>query len=90
MLPVRKQTDPQQDWPPSSSFEHVSKQNFDAFMHAVPMPSYTRYDGFGNLIAHYGVPPHPYKSLKPDVGTNIRLNPLTVPNRSSLALSLSL
>lgn len=38
-------------------------------MQAVPVPSYTRYDGFGNLVAHYGVPPGEFKSLRPDIGT---------------------
>ncbi len=37
-------------------------------MRDVPMSAYTRFDGPRNLIAHYGIPPFPYKSLKPDLG----------------------
>ncbi|RPD53957.1 hypothetical protein L227DRAFT_589116 [Lentinus tigrinus ALCF2SS1-6] len=59
------------DWPPSTSFEQDFKQNYDAFMQAVPMPSYTRYDGFRNLIAHYGIPPPRIVSLRPDVGPKV-------------------
>ncbi|RPD78442.1 hypothetical protein L226DRAFT_457378 [Lentinus tigrinus ALCF2SS1-7] len=59
------------DWPPSASFEDDFKQNYDAFMQAVPMPSYTRYDGMRNLIAHYGIPPPRIASLRPDVGPKV-------------------
>ncbi|RPD72399.1 hypothetical protein L226DRAFT_546935 [Lentinus tigrinus ALCF2SS1-7] len=59
------------DWPPSSFFEKDFKQNYDAFMQAVPMPQYTRYDGFRNLIAHYGIPPPRIASMRPDVGPKV-------------------
>ncbi|RPD53490.1 hypothetical protein L227DRAFT_490016, partial [Lentinus tigrinus ALCF2SS1-6] len=59
------------DWPPSASFEQEFKQNYDAFMQAVPMPSHTRYDGFHNLIAHYGIPPPHIASLRPNVGPKV-------------------
>ncbi|KAI0714472.1 hypothetical protein C8T65DRAFT_573338 [Cerioporus squamosus] len=57
------------DWPPSSSFQADFPQNYDAFMQAVPMQSYTRSNGYHNLIAHYGIPPARTHSLRPDVGT---------------------
>ncbi|KAI0650954.1 hypothetical protein C8Q79DRAFT_998671 [Trametes meyenii] len=61
------------DWPPSVSFADKFKRHHEAFMNAVPMPSYTRNNGLRNLAAHYPEPPHPYRSLKPDLGPKMYL-----------------
>ncbi|RDX39675.1 hypothetical protein OH76DRAFT_1424161 [Lentinus brumalis] len=59
----------EQDWPPSSAFADEFKEQYNTFMRDVPMSAYTCFDGSHNLIAHYGIPPFPYKSLKPDLAT---------------------
>ncbi|EIW54906.1 uncharacterized protein TRAVEDRAFT_130980, partial [Trametes versicolor FP-101664 SS1] len=59
------------DWPPSALFADKLKPYFDAFMKAVPMPSYTRHDGVRNFPAHYPDPTRPLKSQKPDFGPKL-------------------
>ncbi|KAI0755727.1 hypothetical protein C8Q74DRAFT_1305164 [Fomes fomentarius] len=55
------------DWPPSKAFSQYFPEYFNAFTHILPMPVYTRHDGFLNLAAHY--PPGPaFKSGRPDMG----------------------
>ncbi|KAI0689579.1 hypothetical protein C8T65DRAFT_588533 [Cerioporus squamosus] len=76
------------DWPPSTSFERDFKQNYNAFMQSVPMPSYTRHDGVRNLIAHYAIPPHPFKSLKPDVGPKVYIATPDTPQEGSTRLHI--
>lgn len=49
-------------------------------MDAVPMPSYTRDDGYRNLAAHYPEPTVKRPTFKPDLGTSHsapRLHPVT-------------
>ncbi|KAI1783901.1 hypothetical protein LXA43DRAFT_976943 [Ganoderma leucocontextum] len=41
------------DWPPSADFSEKFREYFRDFMDAVPMPSYTRDDGYMNLTAYY-------------------------------------
>ncbi|KAI0373844.1 hypothetical protein BV20DRAFT_1033715 [Pilatotrama ljubarskyi] len=62
---VRGSTIRLKDWPPSASFSDKFWQHYAAFMHAVPMPAYTRSNGFRNLAAHYPEGPVPQK---PDLG----------------------
>ncbi|RDX51828.1 hypothetical protein OH76DRAFT_1346367 [Lentinus brumalis] len=76
------------DWPPSSSFEDEFRENYDAFMRAVPMQAYTRYDGYRNLISHYGIPPYPIKSQKPDVGPKVYIATKDVLQEGSTRLHL--
>ncbi|RDX40198.1 hypothetical protein OH76DRAFT_1366565 [Lentinus brumalis] len=76
------------DWPPSTSFERDFKQNYNAFMQSVPMPSYARDNGVRNLIAHYAVPPHPFKSLKPDVGPKVYIATPDTPREGSTRLHI--
>ncbi|KAI0363036.1 hypothetical protein BV20DRAFT_1040111 [Pilatotrama ljubarskyi] len=62
------------DWPPSARFRDLFGPYFDAFMDAVPMPAYTRYDGYRNLAAHWPVEPGARRqSFKPDLGPKMYL-----------------
>ncbi|KAI0689523.1 hypothetical protein C8T65DRAFT_588583 [Cerioporus squamosus] len=76
------------DWPPSSSFQTEFQQNYDAFMQAVPMQSYTRSNGFRNLIAHYGIPPARTPSFRPDVGPKVYIATPDMPREGSTRLHL--
>ncbi|KAI1783926.1 hypothetical protein LXA43DRAFT_902649, partial [Ganoderma leucocontextum] len=75
------------DWPPSSLFEAQFKRHFDAFMDAVPFPSYTRYNGFRNLAAHW--PDTSGKAnLKPDLGPKMYVATRDLNERGSTPLHL--
>ncbi|KAI0695261.1 hypothetical protein C8T65DRAFT_584462 [Cerioporus squamosus] len=78
------------DWPPSSSFKNDFPQNYDAFMQAVPMQSYTCWNGFRNLIAHYGIPPGKIASLRPDVGPKAYIATPDLPQEGSTRLHLDI
>nr|VWO97863.1 Zn(2)-C6 fungal-type domain-containing protein [Ganoderma boninense] len=56
------------DWPPSADFCEKFLEYFRDFMEAVPIPSYTRDNGFMNLAAHYPKSRSGCKSFKPDLG----------------------
>ncbi|KAI0709160.1 hypothetical protein C8Q76DRAFT_626499 [Earliella scabrosa] len=74
------------DLPTSSSFEASFPQLYADFMSAVPMPSYSRSDGFRNLAAHYAIPPHPHRSNKPDLGPKLYLASRDVGERGTTLL----
>ncbi|KAF8869472.1 hypothetical protein BD779DRAFT_1457360 [Infundibulicybe gibba] len=56
------------DWPPSTGFREYFKSYFGAFMDGVPMPAYTRHDGWKNLAAHFPIDEAPHRTFKPDLG----------------------
>ncbi|KAI0643029.1 hypothetical protein C8Q79DRAFT_1002795 [Trametes meyenii] len=78
------------DWPPSASFLEEFKYHYDAFMSAVPMPSYTRDNGFKNLAAHLPDLPKPHRSLKPDLGPKMYLATRDIDGLGSTALHLDI
>ncbi|KAM5534237.1 hypothetical protein V8D89_012144 [Ganoderma adspersum] len=56
------------DWPPSSLFETDFKRHFNAFIEVVRFPSYTRYNGYCNIAAHWPDSVSGLPSLKPNLG----------------------
>ncbi|KAI0709976.1 hypothetical protein C8Q76DRAFT_569720, partial [Earliella scabrosa] len=74
------------DLPTSTSFETSFQQLYADFMGAVPMPSYSRSDGYRNLASHYAIPPHPLGSNKPDLGPKLYLASQDIGGRGTTLL----
>jgi hypothetical protein len=55
-----------QDWPPEAKLAESHPKLYQDFSTALPMPEYTRRDGFYNLAAHYPV----NSGVRPDLGTS--------------------
>lgn len=51
------------DWPPTSDFKVTFPKLFEDFQSAVPVPNYTRRDGFYNISTHF-----PANVVAPDMG----------------------
>ncbi|KAI1785997.1 hypothetical protein LXA43DRAFT_898773 [Ganoderma leucocontextum] len=78
------------DWPPSADLSTRFSDYFNDFMDVVPMPSYTRHNGFLNLTAHYPLPSNSgeHKSFKPDLGPKMYIATRDLYSRGSTALHL--
>ncbi|KAL1749824.1 hypothetical protein FB107DRAFT_224897, partial [Schizophyllum commune] len=51
------------DWPPTADFKTSFPDLYHDFMDAVPVPAYTRRDGFMNIASHF-----PTNAVAPDLG----------------------
>jgi lysine-specific demethylase 3 len=52
-----------QDWPAQADFKDDFPKLYDDFMKALPVPNYTRRDGFLNLASHFAT-----NAIAPDLG----------------------
>jgi hypothetical protein len=55
-----------QDWPPDAKLAESHPKLYQDFSLALPIPEYTRRDGFYNLAAHYPT----NCRVQPDLGTS--------------------
>ncbi|KAL1711512.1 hypothetical protein EV715DRAFT_215224, partial [Schizophyllum commune] len=51
------------DWPPTADFKTSFPELYHDFMNAVPVPAYTRRDGYMNIASHF-----PTNAVAPDLG----------------------
>lgn len=58
-----------QDWPPQAKLAESHPKLYQDFSFALPVPEYTRRDGFYNLAAHFPV----NATAQPDLGASQNL-----------------